>query len=139
MSTSVAPTITASLVLGALIYKITDVVKYIRALFGHEQKTREDGKNGLVSLLISAVAGVVTVFIFRETQWASEITVGQRSLSDLSSFSMVIFGLVVTSLASTLYDLKKAVDNSDSAATPRVIEQPERDRLARQEAAQQIR
>jgi hypothetical protein len=38
MSTSVAPTIAASLVLGALIYKITDLIEYVRALFGRNRR-----------------------------------------------------------------------------------------------------
>ena len=134
MGTSVAPTIATSLVLGALVYKVTDLFKYLRAFWGRNEQTREDGKNGLLSLLLSAVAGVVTVLIFQQTEWAAEITIGERPLANLSLVSAAVFGLVVTSLASTLYDLKKAVDNADSAATPRLMEQSEQVRLDRQAA-----
>lgn len=135
MGTSVAPTIATSLVLGALVYKVTDLLKYLRALLGRKAQTREDGKNGLLSLLLSSIAGVLTVLIFQQTQWANEITIGDRTLASLSTVSALVFGLVVTSLAATLYDLKKAVDNADTAATPRLMEKSEQDRLTRKDDA----
>jgi hypothetical protein len=60
MGTSVAPTVATSLVLGALVYKVTDLIKYLRALWAHEPQTRQDGKNGLISLGLSSIAGVTT-------------------------------------------------------------------------------
>src|SRR4051794_19651844 len=44
----------APLVLGALAHKTTDLIKYIRAMFGRSPKTRDDGKNGLAALVAGA-------------------------------------------------------------------------------------
>ncbi len=135
MSTSVAPTIAASLILGALIYKITDLIKYAAAAVFDTGGSRKEGLDGLLSLGLSVAAGEVAVFLFRQTQWAGEIAVGQRTLADLSVGSMAVFGLVVTSIAASLYDVKKAIDRTDTASTPRLLPEPEKNRRRRVEQA----
>jgi hypothetical protein len=120
------PTISVTLILGTLILKSTDLVKYVKAaFFGTSQRAEEQkkGMNGLITLALTAVAGVVIVFVFRETDWADEIKFGQEKLSDISPLSSIVLGLVISSLGSVIYDYKKAIDNKDDARTPRFIKQ----------------
>jgi hypothetical protein len=113
------PTISVALVLGAFIIKGTDFVKYLLAAF--KSGTRAEGLNGLLTLILTSLAGVAAVFVFKDTQWAQDITIGKVNLADLSAGSSIVFGLVASSFGSVLYDFKKAVDNTDTAKTPRVL------------------
>lgn len=114
------PTISVALVLGALILKGTDFFKYLVAAFRRD--SAKEGFNGLVTLMVTAVAGVVVVFVFKGTQWAAEITIGKMALADLNFWSSIVLGVVASSFGSVLYDYKKAIDNKDTARCPRLVE-----------------
>jgi hypothetical protein len=49
----------------------------------------------------------------------------------LPSTSLVVLGLVITSLAALLFDVKKAVDGTDSASTPKLARSVDKIRRAR--------
>jgi hypothetical protein len=106
--------LTASVILGAFVLKLVDFIKYLR----------NSDWNGVVSLLITWVVGLVAVQVFIATQWGDEIRVGAHTLGELDGTSKLVLGLVIPSLASLLYDVKKAVDNTDSAATPPLVKPP---------------
>jgi hypothetical protein len=112
--------ITAMFLFGALVLKLVDLVKYARA---------RDG-NGLITLAIGFVAGIAAVAIMAETQWGDEIKIGDETLATMSRVSKVVLGLVATSVAAVVYDFKKAVDNTDSARTPRLTQGAEEERDA---------
>lgn len=92
----------------ALIWKIVDFVKYLRA------------RNSEAVVTQAAVwfAGVGVIFLLAATDFASAINVGDLSLGTLNAASLILLGLSVGSSASVLVDVKKAVDNTDSAAVP---------------------
>jgi len=104
--------LTASIVLGAFILKLVDLIKYV---------TAGQARSAFTLLLMWAV-GFAAVQFFIETQWGDEVTVGNETLDQLSTWSKVVFGLAAPSLAALLYDAKKAVDDTDSAKTPRLGE-----------------
>jgi hypothetical protein len=122
-------TITGTLILGALVTKASDLVKYVLALFKADPQSRSDGVNGVLSLLLTAALGVLIVWGVAQTQWADEIPIGARNLGDLPLGSLVVLGVVISSFASFLYDLKKAIDRSDSASTPRIDSRAEKRRV----------
>lgn len=122
-------TITGTLILGALTLKASDLVKYALALLKREGQSRSEGINGLLSLVITALLGVGVVWSVAQTQWADEVPVGDESLGQLSIASLIVLGLVISSFGSLLYDLKKAIDGSETASTPRVTEAAESRRL----------
>jgi len=111
-------TLAATLVFAALVLKFVDLIKYARA---------KDG-NGLITLAIGFVAGIGAVGIISLTQWNDEIRIGDETLESMSRVSKVVLGLVATSVAAVLYDFKKAVDNTDTARTPRITKTAERER-----------
>jgi hypothetical protein len=130
-ATNAVPTISAALVLGALILKGTDLVKYLLKGVFNTGGGRQEGWNGVLTLMFTSGIGVLIVLLFKHTTWAGEITIGSKKLSQLSTMSWVVFGLVAASFGSTLYDLKKAIDNTDTASTPRILSKPEGARVKR--------
>ena len=114
--------ITVALLLAAIGLKLTDLVKYMVSIIRDSGEARKDAANGIVTLLVTAFLGFLTVeFLLKPSAWGDEITIGDEPLSDLDFGSTVVFGVVFTALAGTLYDFKKAVDGSDSAQTPKMI------------------
>jgi hypothetical protein len=105
--------IAASLVFGAVVLKLLDFFKYVL----------NGDLNGIVTLLLGWVAGVVAVLLFLQTQWADEITIGSQALDSLDFWSKAVFGFATSSVAGVLYDFKKAVDDSDTAVKPKLLGQ----------------
>jgi hypothetical protein len=117
--------VTASVILGAFILKLVDFVKYLI----------KGDLNGLLTLGITWIIGFFAVQLFIETQWGDEVTVGKETLDQLSTASKIVFGLAAPSIAALLYDGKKAVDNTETASTPRLLNTDENERQARVKAA----
>jgi cobalamin synthase len=113
--------ISASFLLGALTLKLVDFFKYLR----------NSDWNGILSIALSWGAGIVAVWVFSKSQWGDEVKIGNESLDSLGDFSTILLGLIVPSIASVLYDAKKAIDRTDSASTPRLTPTAERERKAR--------
>jgi hypothetical protein len=122
--------ITGTLILAALSLKGTDLIKYSLNLLNSETKSRGEALNGLITLLLGGVVGIVVVVVMAQTQWGDEIPIGSERLDKLGGGSLVVLGLTISSFASTLYDLKKAVDRTDSASTPAILPSVEKDRQA---------
>lgn len=100
------------LVLGLVVYTLTNLLKYLRAR----------DWNGVVTLLGAWVIGIIAVWLVGATDWAQTVTVGGlKTLDKLSWAEKVLVGLVVTSVGSVVYDLKKSFDNTDTAATPMLV------------------
>lgn len=100
------------LVIGLVIYTLTNLLKYLRAR----------DWNGVVTLLAGWLIGFLAVWLVGATDWGTAITVGgTKTLNMLSWAEKVLVGLVVVSTASTVFDIKKGLDNSDSAATPTLL------------------
>jgi hypothetical protein len=105
--------ITASIIFGAFIVKLVDLVKYL------VQGVRGDW-NGFITLALTWIVGFAAVMLFIETQWGDEVKVGDQTLDQLNFSAKVVFSLAAPSIAALLYDAKKAVDNSDTASSPRL-------------------
>lgn len=97
--------------LGALVYKFVDFLKYLRV----------GDWNAAGTQAIAWVAGIVAVILFAATDFGKSIDVGGQALSDLNFASTLVIGLSATSLFSTVYDLKSAVDRTDSGKTPALV------------------
>lgn len=113
--------IAATFIFGALVLKLVDFIKHL---------VSRDW-NGFFTLLIGFAGGIAAVQIMRSTQWGDEIKIGDETLDTLSGASQIVLGLVATSVAAVVYDFKKAVDKTDTASTPRLGRESERERKAR--------
>lgn len=92
----------------ALIWKIVDTVKYLRA----------GNRDAVFTQLGVWFAGVGVVLLLAATDFANGIEVAEFSMDKLNIASLILLGLTIGSSASVAVDLKKAIDNSDSAAVP---------------------
>ncbi len=140
---SAGTVITGALIMGALAYKAVDLVKYVVALLrlklGEEKdETGDDHEsavssalNGLVTLLLGCGVGIGVVFLMAHTTWSDEIQLGNQTLKTLPATSLVVLGLAITSLAALLFDVKKAVDGTDSASTPKLMPTADKKRRER--------
>ena len=105
--------ITALIVLATLATKIIDVLKYLQAR----------DWNGVFTQVSVWAAGVIVIFMAAQAQAFEGVQVPSidQALGLLDFWSLVIVGLSITSLLSTVYDFKKAIDNTDSASVPALL------------------
>jgi hypothetical protein len=108
ISMEIVPTVA----LAALVWKFVDFLKY---LFARDW-------NGVVTQIIAWAAGLGAVWLAAATRFGASISIGDMSLAGLNGSEKVFIGLLVTSIASSVYDFKKARDNSDSATVPPLIQ-----------------
>jgi len=102
--------LTALIILATLATKFIDFLKYLR----------NADWNGAFTQASVWLAGVVVIFLAAEADAfvGIELPTLNVVLGDLDFASKIIVGLSITSLLSTVFDFKKALDGSDSASTP---------------------
>lgn len=95
----------------ALIYSSVNLLKYLKA----------GDVNAVVTQLVVWAAGVGVFALLAATNWADGIKVGELALGQLNFASLVLVGVSAGSAASVGFDVKKAIDKSDSAHTPPLV------------------
>ncbi len=100
----------------ALVWKVVDFLRFLFA--------GKEGRSGVVTQATVWVAGVVGVLLFAQTDWASSIQFAGIPLDSMNFWSQFAAGLGLGSLTSVGVDVKKAIDNRDSAAVPPMIKNP---------------
>lgn len=95
----------------ALVLKVVDFLRYAKAR----------DYNGVLTQLITWVAGVVVLLLVAQTSWSAMIGVAGVPLGKLGFWSLVFAGLTISSGASLVNDYRKAIDNSNSAAIPTLL------------------
>jgi hypothetical protein len=121
--------VTASVIFGAFILKLVDLVKYlVQGVFRNEW-------NGFLTMTLTWAIGIAAIALFIETPWGDEIKLGDQTLDQLNFSGKLVFALAAPAIASLLYDAKKAVDRTDTASTPRLTNAAEAERHARMAAA----
>jgi hypothetical protein len=98
-------TFNALLAVGTLVFTFVNFLTYVRS----------KNVNGVVTQAIAWVAGILAILIAAHTQFAPDITFGNHVLSKLDWQSQVFLGLIATSILSTVNEVKKAIDNKDTA------------------------
>jgi hypothetical protein len=95
--------------LATLTFKVTSVIKYL---------TARDWSSALTQA-VAWVAGIVVAFLAANADVTSAIQpIPGYPLDTMDNWSLVLVGLGLASLASTIYDVKSAIDGSDSAKEP---------------------
>jgi predicted membrane protein len=72
-------------------------------------------KNAVVTQLLVWGAAVGVAFLLAASDFAGGIKVGSAVLGDLNAASVVLFGVSLGSTASVGFDVKKAIDVTDTA------------------------
>jgi hypothetical protein len=103
--------ITAPILIGLLVAKVTDFVRFMRG---------KDWSSVLTQLL-SWVAGVVGVFLTAHSDYGSWVVPGlEKAISDVNTSTQVLLGMAISSFGSIVIDFKKAFDRTDSAVVPQL-------------------
>lgn len=97
--------------MAVLVFAIINFLKAVRA---------SDWNSALTQLTVWA-AGVLVIFLVAQTDFADGIAIGDQALSVLNGWSLLFIGLTIASLASFGTEIKKALDNSDSARNPNLF------------------
>ena len=95
----------------AFVALVITTINFLRHLRGRDLA-------GAATVASAWVAGIVAVMLAAQTDFASGIEVGDRTLEGLNVWSQVFVGLSAASIASFVVDVKKAVDNTDTAVKP---------------------
>lgn len=101
----------------AMALLLYQLINFLRALSGRDINTA-------VTLAVAWVAGVITVLLVAQTDFASGIPVGDQTLASLNVASLVFVGLVLSSSASSFNDAVGAVDHNRTTAKPHLWDPP---------------
>jgi hypothetical protein len=103
------------LLLGSIVYSLTQFAKGLRgALSGGDW-------NAPATTLSAYVIGVATMFAAGTATIVGSVTINGSQIVDLSAGDKVLIGLVASSLFGAFHDLTKALDGTQSAATPKLL------------------
>jgi len=95
-----------------LVIAIINLVKYFRA----------GDTNGIVTTLAVWIAGVTVVLLVGQTDFAAGIQIADKPLGDYNNWSLVFVGLTIASMAQFANELKTAIDNTDTAVKPTLVD-----------------
>lgn len=98
----------------ALSVKLTDLGKY--ALAGNVRAA--------VTQIATWLAGILAVLLASSAGIAEGVELGGVVLDNLDFGSVVLLGVGLSSVGSVTYDVKRALDNTDSARTTSVPARP---------------
>lgn len=96
--------------LAALVVKIVSVAKAL-------------GKdtNYVLTQALTWLVSIALLFVAANATLTEQLVFAEHALGSLDGWSLVLAGLQLGSLGSFAYDVKKAVDRSDSAAEPKLL------------------
>lgn len=86
-------------------------------------------KSAVVTQLTAWIAGVAVVMLAAQTTFAGGINFGDAILGNMNAWDQAFVGLGLLSLGGVGVDVKKAIDNTDTAAVPPLIPTPPPDVL----------
>lgn len=95
----------------ALMQKIVDTFKYIT----------NKNINAFVTQFTAWLVGIVTVWLSTKADITENIEIFGQSFGSLNFGSIVLGGMIFSSAASVVYDLKTSRDNTDSAKMPPLL------------------
>ena len=103
------------LIFSVLVWKVID---FLRMLFNFRTE-----KSGVVTQATAWIGGVVLVIIASHAAVTSALVLpgSDESLKLMDFASQILLGLLISSLASGVVDIKKAIDNNDTAAKPSIL------------------
>jgi hypothetical protein len=102
----------AAALIGALVYAGINFIKYVKA---------KDRSASLTQIAVWAL-GVGVLFLAAWAKVTNTFMFNGITLEKMDTGSKIVLGLMAASLFATIpYDLKRAIDNNDSATTPPLL------------------
>lgn len=98
----------------ALIGLVTSVINFVKYI-------RNGDTNGWVTQAAVWLAGVIGIVLFSHTTYADSVSFGGHSLDTVNIWTQVFIGLTLGGVAAFAVDIKKALDNNDTAAKPPLV------------------
>lgn len=105
---------TSAVLFAALIWKLTDFVKHC---------TNRD-RSAIVTQLVAWGIGFAAIVLFAHSSLSTHLVIDGIAVAHAPWADQLLLGVVVGSFGSAGYDLKRAVDGTDSAATPPLVPGP---------------
>lgn len=99
--------------LAALVWKFVDFLRLL-SHFATE-------KSAVITQLTAWGGGIVAVELFAHSDFGKNVTIGTTTLDKYSGMTLLIIGLMASSIASAAVDYKQARDTTDSAAKPPLL------------------
>lgn len=100
---------------GALVYTVINFLKLV---------TNRQW-SGVATQVCTWLGGVIVVVIASRSSFGPSVNVAGVALSSANAADLALIGLSASSLFSAFYDVKRAIDNTDSASTPPLLPSPQ--------------
>ena len=97
--------------MSALVIVVINFLRYARAR----------DLDGVATIAAAWVAGVIAVSLAAQSDFAGSIEFGGSALSAMNLWSQVFAGMSLASVGSFAVDIRKALDNNDSAVKPSLV------------------
>ena len=103
------------IVFSALVWKVIDFLRMLA-----NPKTN---KSGITTQLAAWVGGVVVVILGAHAEVSSSLVLpgADTALHSIDFASQILLGLLISSFASTIVDVKQAIDNKDTSSMPPLV------------------
>jgi hypothetical protein len=88
------------------------------------QRTKAQSRSAIITQLLAWLAGVAAVYLVQWVGFKGAFSVGGKELSALPEPQKWLIGLMAASTLSTVNEIKKALDNTDSARVPSLLGNP---------------
>ena len=99
----------------AVVWKVIDFLRLVA--------NWPTSRSSVVTQLLTWIGAVLVVWLYAASQLGDFVIPGtELVLSDANVWTLVILGLAIGSTASVAVDVKQAIDASDSAAKPPLLE-----------------
>lgn len=99
--------------LTAVIWKFVDFMRLLGSF-----KTEQ---SAVTTQLLSWVGGVVAMLVYAASDFGGTVTIDGKPLSQFSTISLVLLGVMMASTASAAVDVKQAIDSRDNASKPPLL------------------
>lgn len=104
-------TVVPIVLLGALVYSFTNFLRYLAG--------KQYGS--AITQGVVWAAGIGAVYLFAETQFGSQVHIGDLPVDQFDFATRLMVGFLASSLFAAFHDVKTAIDTSQSAAVPKLV------------------
>lgn len=99
--------------LTALVWKFVDFMRLLGSY-----KTEQ---SAVTTQILSWLGGIIAMLIYASSDFGSTVTIDGKPLSDFSTISLILVGIMMASTASAAVDVKQAIDSRDTATKPPLL------------------